>query len=347
MIKVVVISDGDNFIIDNYKLEFVNMQELLALCNFYKAESLDSLWQDKDRDYLVFLELFYKKFNDFDIIICDQINPLHPEWLKLYFGKAIKIYGMIDDPVCTYHRTLSEIWAFDGVFYVSPGYNEYFTTEEFIKSYNPSLSSHFLPHARYNSFTSEHDSLISSSFDNREKGVLYVGQYYDSKIDRLIELNKSLGSEFDVFGHWPYKGYKGYLRALQFKVPFLRKVNWLTEEEKFLKFTQYKICFNMHWNKERETGNMRMYQAPFYGMMLLSDKAAKNQHEIIFDDTEAVFYENIDEAIDMAKYYLGNDNARIEIAKRGYYRAKSYYTKETVWRNLLNWAFNLKNGISQ
>ncbi len=346
MHKVVVISDGENFTIGNFQLFFINMNQLPSISKFYKAETLDILWQNKDQDYLNFLEWFKKEYKEFDLIICDQINPFHPEWLASTFPNIIKIYGMIDDPVCTYHRTLSELWAFDGVFYVSPGYNEYFTTEEFIKLYNPSLSSHFLPHARYNSYTAEHDSLISSSFDKREKGVLYVGQYYDSKINRLIELNRSLGTEFDVFGRWPYKGYKGYLRALQFKAPFPRKVNWLTEEEKFLKFTQYKICFNMHWNKERETGNMRMYQAPFYGMMLLSDKAAKNQHEIIFDDTEAVFYENIDEAIEKAKYYLGNDKARIEIAKRGYCRAKSYYTKETVWRNLLNWAFNLKNGIS-
>lgn len=340
--NVVVISDGENFDIGNFQLTFVNMKDLPSIEKFYKAEILDALWQNRDHDYLLFLENFKKKYSNLDILICDQINPFHPEWLIHTFPNKIKIYGMIDDPTCTYHRTLSELWAFDGVFYVSPGYNEMYTMKELIDAYNSNIKSYFLPHARNNILSENHIEVVENSFNNRSKDVLYVGAYYESKIDRIIYLKEKLGSRFNVYGYWPYKGFRGIMRLLEFKKPFLRKVSALTEFEKFNQFLNYKICFNMNWNEGRETGNMRMYQAPFYGMMLLCDKSAKNQHEVIFNSQEAIYYNGIDDAIEKIRYYLNNDSERIQIAKNGFKRAIKDYNKEKIWIDFLNWSINLK-----
>jgi glycosyltransferase involved in cell wall biosynthesis len=340
--KVVVISDGINFQISNFDLTFVQMKELPFINNFFKAEDLDNLFQNKNKKYIDFLDNFYRKFKDFDIIICDQINPFHPEWLYNKFPRTIKIYGMIDDPACTYHRTLSELWAFNGVFYVSPGYNEMYTMKELLEAYNSNISTFFLPHARYNNLTNDHIDIVNRSFENRSADVLYVGAYYESKIDRLIYLKKKLGKRLNVYGYWPYNGYRGILRVLQFKVPFSQRVNSISEQQKFDLFLQHKICFNMNWNEKRETGNMRMYQAPFYGMLLLCDTSAKNQHEIIFNSNEAVYYDGIEDAIEKIEFYLKNDNERIRIAKNGFQRAVKDYNKDKIWIDFLNWAISIK-----
>ncbi len=344
--NVVVISDGENFKIGGYSLEFLNMNELPKISNFFKSETIDNLYQNRDQDYLYFLNKFKNKYSDYDIIICDQINPFHPEWLLLNFPNTIKIYGMIDDPVCTYHRTLSSIWAFDGVFYVSPSYSEFLLTRELLSNYNSKISSHFLPHARQNILTDEHFQKINSSFENRSGGILYVGAYYESKIDRLIRFKEEFKKDFDVFGYWPYFGFRGLLRALELKNFYGYRVKSLTENQKFIKYMNYKICLNFNWNASRETGNMRMYQATFNGMMLLNDISAKSGHFEIYKEDEAVFFDGIEDAIEKAKYYLKNDNARIKIAKKGFERAVRDYNSEKVWIDLLTWASSIKMNLS-
>jgi len=341
VIKVVVISDGKNFNINNFQMTFVQMKDLPYYKEFFKSEDLDSLYQQRDKKYFTFLENFQKNFHEFDILICDQLNPFHPEWLYNNLKHIIKIYGMIDDPVCTYHRTLSQIWAFDGVFYVSPGYNEKFTMNELIKSYNSRLETFFLPHARNNKLTQAHLDTVNKSFNKRNEDVLYVGAYYESKIERLIFLKNKLGDKFNVYGNWPYKGFRGILRGLELKTPFFQRVKYITEREKFDLFLKHKICFNMNWNEGRETGNMRMYQAPFYGMMLLCDQSAKNQHEVIFNKDEAIFYDCIEDAVEKIDYYLKNDSERIRIAKNGFKRAVNDYNHEKIWIDILNWSLNI------
>lgn len=97
----------------------------------------------------------------------------------------------------------------------------------------------------------------------------------------------------------------------------------------------------MNWNENRETGNMRMYQAPFYGMMLVCDESAKDQHKIIFNENEAVFYRGIEDALDKINYYLKNDSQRIKIAKNGFNRAIKDYNKDKVWLDFLNWTLSI------
>lgn len=343
MIKVVFISDGENFILGNFDIHFVPMSKLMNLNNFYTADSLNDLYKNKNSEYFVFLDWFYKTYKDFDILVSAQINPLHPEWLCENFKNTIKIYGMQDDPVCTYHRTFSELWAFDGVYYVSPSFNEKYTTKELISLYNSNIHSYFLPNVTSNIYTSDHDFSVQESLSKRKKSIIYVGQYYESKIDRLIYFKDKLKDEFDVFGWWPRLGYQGVVRALKFKRPFLLRVNSLTESQKLRHFLNYKICLNMNWNEKLETGNMRMFQAPFYGMMLLNDVAAKNQHLEIFNNNEAVYFDGIEDAVEKAEYYLKNDSERLKIARNGYLKASKIYNKEFVWNNFLKWASELKN----
>src|SRR5262249_15107942 len=88
-----------------------------------------------------------------------------------------------------------------------------------------------------------------------------------------------------------------------------------------------------------ETGNVRMYEVPAHGVMLLCDKAALNAHEQIFQpDTEAVFYDDIDDAIDKINYYLVHDEERLRIAKAGFARVHGDYDGAKALKSFLDWA---------
>lgn len=89
-----------------------------------------------------------------------------------------------------------------------------------------------------------------------------------------------------------------------------------------------KITFNVHGEIAEGFGvNMRMYEATGVGTLLLTDGKGKNQ---LFTDQEVVYYENIDDAIEKANYYLQpeNEQARQKIAQAGQKRTLKDYNAE-------------------
>jgi len=88
-----------------------------------------------------------------------------------------------------------------------------------------------------------------------------------------------------------------------------------------------------------ETGNMRMYEVPAHGAMLLCDKAGLNAHEQIFEpDKEAVFYDSIEDAIQKIEYYLQHDEERKRVARAGFNRVHADYDGESNLKHFLDWA---------
>ena len=86
-----------------------------------------------------------------------------------------------------------------------------------------------------------------------------------------------------------------------------------------------KICLNRHIDvSENYANNMRLYEATGMGAMLLTDK--KDNLSSIFDiNTEVVTYSSKEEAVEKVKYYLANENCRIEIAQSGQKRTLQDY----------------------
>jgi spore maturation protein CgeB len=78
---------------------------------------------------------------------------------------------------------------------------------------------------------------------------------------------------------------------------------------------------------------------PAHGAMLLCDKAAMNAHELIFKpDIEAVFYDNLRDAIGKIEHYLAHSAERVAIARAGFERRRRDYDHERVLKGLLDWA---------
>jgi spore maturation protein CgeB len=93
-----------------------------------------------------------------------------------------------------------------------------------------------------------------------------------------------------------------------------------------------------------ECGNMRTYETPAHGMLMICDKASANAHACIFEpDKEAVYYDNIDQAIELIEYYLHNEDERMKIAKAGYERFWRDYEWESNLLKFLKWCESVRN----
>jgi spore maturation protein CgeB len=88
-----------------------------------------------------------------------------------------------------------------------------------------------------------------------------------------------------------------------------------------------KITFNAHIDiSGNYAGNIRMYEATGTGALLITD--GKKAGSKIFSDDEVVYYDSIAEAVEKVKYYLLNQDAREEIAKKGQYATLTKHSFE-------------------
>ena len=180
-------------------------------------------------------------------------------------------------------------------------------------------------------------------FRERDIDLIYVGGAYDSKIDRLAQPRRHFGSRFNIYGRWRLGGYGGFARWAKGKPPLWTRVRAVSNQERTQLYYRTKIGFNMHLSETpMETGNMRMYEVPAHGAMLLCDKAGLNAHEQIFEPgKEAVFYDSLEDAISLIDYYLQHDAERERIARAGFARVHRDYDGETNLKKFLDWASGL------
>ncbi|MGD9637487.1 MAG: glycosyltransferase [Alphaproteobacteria bacterium] len=331
------------------KNRFGNIQDLIryglygfdSVKKLTTVQGIDELYRSKNPSYMKMAYDFVEKFKDFDLIIMYYYNIIHPEIIYKELKKPIKILGLIDDPYSTYTRGIPYFWAFDGAFYISPGYMDNISYKDAISRWG--IEKHCFWPLVFQKF-SKPDIVDEDFFKDREIALSYVGNQYSPKVDRLVELKKHFKDRLKVHGRWKLKGYGAILRGLLGKPVFPHRVTSLTGAERDYLYRHCKIGINMHLSDAKnETGNARMYEVPAHGMMLMCDKAAADAHNEIFESgKEAVYYDNIPDAIEKIEYYLQHDNERIEIAKNGFNRYWRDYDFNKNLKKLLDWSLNVR-----
>lgn len=325
-----------------------------VLHKLYEAKWVDRMYRERNPSYMRFVRDFVDEFKDADLLVMATYNPLHPEVLFKELAKPVKILGFIDEPSSTYLRGVPYLWAFDGAFYITPSFNEDFLFPDALRRWDCEQS-YWFPQVppRLGASGGVEWPLVApreealrrgdAFFCDRDLDIIYVGGFYDPKVDRLIRLRKRFGNKMQIHGRWPLAGYTGLARCLSGKPALWSRVTSLSNDNRTALYYRTKIGFNMHFSDlPRETGNMRMYEVPAHGMMLLCDKAGLNAHQQIFEpDREAVFYDSIEDAIDKIAYYLQHDEERERIARAGFARVHCDYDGETNLKRLLDWAIAL------
>lgn len=300
------------------------------------AAGVDRLYRERNPGYMRMLGDFIDRFRDFDIIVMSTYNFIHPEVLVRELRRPVKILGLVDDPLSTYLRGIPYLWAFDGAFFISPGYIDALPFEEAIRRWTNRPAVWWPLTAKFD-FPKCADERF---FRERDIDLVYIGNSSATKVERLIRLKRHFGRRIQVHGRWPLKGYIGVVRGLLGKPVFPYRVRSISTEERRRLYWRSKIGFNMHVSDEAsETGNMRMYEVPAHGMMMVCDKAASGAHAHIFEPgVEAIFYDTLDEAIELVEHYLRDDERRIRIARAGYERVIRDYRWEERFLQFLQWA---------
>ena len=323
------------------------------------AESVDRMYRERYPPYMRFVRDFIDKFKDADVAVLSTYNPVHPEVLYNDLAKPIKVLGFVDDPISTYIRGLPYLWVFDGAFYISPAYNDQVLFKDALERWGCQQSCWWPlvpPRAKFAdpggwwplvAPRSEAVRRGDDFFRERDIDLIYVGGQHGSKVNRLVPLRKRFGSRMRIYGRWRLGGFGGAARWLKGKPALWARVPEISDQEKAGLYYRTKIGINMHVSERPiETGNMRMYETPAHGMMLLCDKAGVNAHEQIFEpDKEAVFYDSIEDAMTKIEYYLKHDKERERIARAGFAKVHRDYDGEANLKKFLDWAAGLPKKI--
>ncbi|BCX12105.1 MAG: hypothetical protein KatS3mg067_1043 [Thermosynechococcus sp.] len=307
----------------------------------FGAAGVDRLYRERNPHYMRMVGDFIDRFRDFDLIVMSTYNFIHPEVLVRELKKPVKVLGFIDDPLSTYLRGIPYLWAFDGAFFISPGYIDDLLFEDAIRRWTdkPATWWPLVPFPYQRPANAD-----ETFFRNRDVDIVYVGNPSASKVERLIRLKRHFGARLRVHGRWPFKGYAGFVRGLFGKPVYPHRVTSLTGEQRTQLYWRAKIGFNMHVSDHPyETGNMRMYETPAHGMMMVCDKAAADAHARIFaPGTEAIYYDTLAEAIELMEHYLDHDEERIRIARAGYERYWRDYEWEANLLRFLGWCETIR-----
>jgi hypothetical protein len=303
------------------------------------AAGIDKLYRQRDRAYMQMIDEFVERYRDYDLIVM-AYNFVHPDILTSALRKPIKILGFIDDPYTTFQRGTAFLWAFDGAFHISPSYNEHWLFPEAFEHWG-CRSHYWWPLVQPFDMPDRSDEF----FLDRDIDLVYVGNPHPDKLGRLVKLKAHFGSRFRVHGRWRFFGFDGWSGALGGKPVFWRRVTPLSVEGRASLYRRAQIGFNMHVSAEpTETGNMRMYELPAHGIMQICDKAGCNAHEKIFaPGEEAVYYDNMAEAIELIEYYVAHPQDRIRIAKAAYARSRRDYDWLTNLRSFLEWGLSVRD----
>src|SRR5947209_4247026 len=202
-----------------------------------QAKYIDQMYRERDAAYMRYLGDFVDKFRDADLIMLAMYNPIHPEVLQNRLKGPIQVMGFIDDPYSTYIRGIPYLWAFDGAFYISPGYNQQILFKDALKLWGCNQS-YWWPLIWPGSNATKETGLWplaapreefrrrgDAFFRDRDLDAIYIGGGYAGKMDRLAQLRKRFGARRIIHGNWSYRGYIGMLRWLRGKPAMWRRIS--------------------------------------------------------------------------------------------------------------------------
>lgn len=190
-----------------------------------------------------------------------------------------------------------------------------------------------------------------SSNENRPIDLLFYGQYVKAHfLNRNVLMNKlmdfKLKSDYDVRMHLLCQVIEEpilnipYLRRKFKKVVFPPTNIWKHKNEALFGAGLYetisrsKIVINAGVDfSGKYKVNMRNFEATGCGAMLLSDRGI--YPEGFVEGENYVAYDNFEDLITKATYYLEHEEERVAIAKKGNEMVRKLYSKENQWKGFV------------
>lgn len=307
---------------------------------------IQKLYQNKEPRYMSYLKEFYDRFHHFDVIVMNPgVDLVHPEFLHKHFKNSLKCLHFIDDPHLTYNYGFPFLWAFDCATYISPSYSSDYTMEQILKLAGAKHVK-WVPHCISNiNMPIYNEKELLENLNNRINKAVYIGNYYKSKTNRLIQLKKSLNNSLEIYGKYPLNGYLYPLQSILNGVLHFKRVKSLSNSEREDIYSNYAIGINMHLSTPSiETGNARLYELAYRGVCQVVDTSINSGVGRIFTpENEILTYESTEECLIQTKRLIDDKCLRIKLAINAYKKATQEYSYHKVTDSTFNWFLKLIN----
>lgn len=264
-------------------------------------KELNALWKRGDIELLKMYERLANECQNYDVFINWNGINVHPEFVSQL--PTFNVYGCFDDPEATEDLSKPVAAAFD----LSMIGN--IAEVETYKSWGVK-NAEFWP---YGFRVNDYDPTLTAE-------RILTGE-------REVEM--SLLCERET----PWRRERLDQIATAFPRGRFHGRGWpcgiLPEEDRVPLYQKTKVGINFH----HTTGpiNLRCYALPANGVMQICDN--KSHLGKIYElGKEVVGFDNIDEAIDLARYYLAHDDERRHIAAAGFERVTRDYNEVSVFR---------------
>lgn len=164
---------------------------------------------------------------------------------------------------------------------------------------------------------------VYKSFEEKsyDRDLFFAGRLDTEREAFLTHLQKSLDPlKFDIFGN--------------------TKNNILLGSQFLQTIAKSKISLNLSRDHESPLYTSdRLIQLLGNGSMVISKRIP--DFDILFDDKEIIFFDTLDECIDLIKYYSENDEKRKKVACNGWTKAHRSYNSTRVTKFMIEAIFGL------
>lgn len=279
----------------------------LKYSNLFPAltfKQLDTKWRLKDKTLMGLYEQFLNEIEDCDIFYNSVGINFHPEFVQMI--PQFTVFGCNDDPENSNNLSKPVAASYDMCAIGNIAEIDTYKTWGVKNVVWQPMG--FTPDMYDENLT--YDDILNS---NRDIDLFMI----IDKLSRHRSKRMDIIDKAFPYGHFYGRGWKrGYLEMGQ-------EVNFLQRS---------KIGLNIH----NSTGpiNTRLFYLPANGVLQICDN--KSHLGKVFEiGKEVVGFENINEAIELCKYYLHHEDERRIIAAEGWKRAMREYNEVEVFKRLM------------
>lgn len=315
-----------------FTITLVDWMKELGIDYYPTAAQIKNIYESKDAKLMKLYQKISNLSMTHDVLIVGQSHVYLPEFIES-LNNIYTVFYSADDPDSSDICSKPYVKHYDHIFAAGVNFNgKSKITEKFLEW--GAKRADWWPLGFRNDAFNPNLTIEDIYQKERDIDLVFVGDVWTSKRrNNLIKL-KSAFPQMSIIS----RNFRDFRLRILINLCFIAK-SGRCSSGKYLShahlsdfYQNVKIGINMHHSFG--PSNIRTYQLPANGIMQLCD-CSEGLDQVFNVGKEVVTYNSIDEAIELIKYYLDNDEERKKIATAGFKRAKNDYNREITFLRAL------------